>query len=402
MTVSRAAAALTGLILAGVACSGPASEAGWTVSTDTLPGGGVRVVNTPPSGGQPGWTLEETLRVGSVLGDGPDSFADLRGLVVFPDGGFAVLDATAQEVRVFDPSGAHVETHGRKGGGPGELQAAFGLMLHPDGSLWVPDHRNARMSVFDPREGFRESFPLRLLRRGFVWRGTMMRDSRIWKPSLILEPWTNVMRVYGEGMTLVDSLPLPDDPEYDGDEPPGAFVWRSPDGSSRASFSVPFYPSGQNLIDPRGRVWSTAYGDPSYRIARWTPGGDTTLVLETRRPLIEIPGPVRDSAIAQIREQMLQFGSARQDWSKVPTIRPSVHTMFLSESGDLWVRSVREDHEVFDVYDQEGRHLRSVLNPFDLFRWLRPTVRGDDLWGVVTDELDVQYVVRASVVPRED
>lgn len=76
--------------------------------------------------------------------------------------------------------------------------------------------------------------------------------------------------------------------------------------------------------------------------------------------------------------------------------------MFLSESGYLRVRSVREDHEVFDVYDREGRHLRSVLNPLELIRWLRPTVRGDDLRGVVTDELDVQYVVRASVVPGED
>lgn len=322
--------------------------------------------------------------------------------MVFPDGGFAVLDAAAQEMRIFDPSGAHVETHGSKGEGPGELQAAFGLMLHPDGSLWVPDHRNARMSVFDPREGFQESFPLRLLRRGFVWRGTMMQDGRLWKPSMTLDSRANIMRVYGAGMTLLDSLPLPDDPEHDPDGPPGTFVWRSVDGTSGAYFNVPFYPSGQDLIDPRGRIWSTAYGDPSYRIARWTPGGDTTLVLETRRPPIEIPGPVRDSAITQNREQMLQFGSARQDWSKVPTIRPSVHTMFLSESGDLWVRSVREDHEVFDVYDQNGRHLRSVLNPFDLFRWIRPTVRDDDLWGVVTDELEVQYVVRASVVPRED
>lgn len=33
--------------------------------------------------------------------------------------------------------------------------------------------------------------------------------------------------------------------------------------------------------------------------------------------------------------------------------------------------------------------------------WIPPTLRGDLLWAVVLDGLDVQYVVRARLVPVE-
>jgi hypothetical protein len=256
------------------------------------------------------------------------------------------------------------------------------------------------MSVFDPVAGFRWSAPLRVLRRGFIWAGAMVESDRVWKPSIALgPPIRNVMRVYDSEMNPVDSLPMPPNPRIDPEDPPGSFFWQSADGRSRAYFGVPYFPQGETLIDPRGVVWSTVYGDPSYRVARWVPGGDTTLVLETRRATVAIPPSERDSAIASVREQMLQMGGANQDWSKVPEIRPAVSGMFLSDEGDLWVRTPVENGEVFDVYDRSGRHLRTVRNPLHLYSWLRPHVRGDQFWAVVVDDLDVQYVVRAQLTP---
>jgi len=63
---------------------------------------------------------------------------------------------------------------------------------------------------------------------------------------------------------------------------------------------VPFYPYGQDFLDSQGMVWSTDEGNPSYRIKRWKPGGDTTLVLETHRPREPISQQERDSAVASI------------------------------------------------------------------------------------------------------
>ena len=48
-------------------------------------------------------TLVEELRVGSFEGTGLDPLANLKGLVALNGGGFAVLDAQVQELRVFTP-----------------------------------------------------------------------------------------------------------------------------------------------------------------------------------------------------------------------------------------------------------------------------------------------------------
>ena len=132
-------------------CDETGSRSDWTTLRDTLPSGTVHVTNIPAADASPTWTLVEELRVGSLDGTGPAAFAHLKGLVALDDGGFAVLDSQAQELRVFGPDGVHIATHGGRGQGPGEFADANGLMLGPNGRIWVPDGRNGRMSVFDPK-----------------------------------------------------------------------------------------------------------------------------------------------------------------------------------------------------------------------------------------------------------
>ncbi|WP_419943059.1 6-bladed beta-propeller [Candidatus Palauibacter sp.] len=277
--IAAACAALAG-------CGGAASETGWTTVRDTLPSGAMRVTSVPPAEASPTWTLVEELRLGTVEGVGPDAFAYLKGLVVLDDGRFAVLDSQAQELRVFGPDGGHVATHGRKGEGPGEFADANGLMLDPQGRIWVPDMRNGRMSVFDPEEGFLQSFPFADANFNWIWNGAMGNGSLIYRPSWASGGVRRLLRIYDLTMTLVDSLPLPSDrpqdEEYDPESQPGAFYQES--GGGYMMYSIPFYPHEVSYFDPRGAVWSTRKGDPEYRIKRWQPGGDTTLLVETRRP----------------------------------------------------------------------------------------------------------------------
>ena len=84
---------------------------------------------------------------------------------------------------------------------------------------------------------------------------------------------------------------------------------------------VPFYPQRQDLLDPRGGIWSREAGDYSYRIKHWEPAGDTALVLETQRLPVPISPAERDSVIEGVRLQLQERGDARQDWSKVPETR---------------------------------------------------------------------------------
>lgn len=96
---------------------------------------------------------------------------------------------------------------------------------------------------------------------------------------------------------------------------------------------------------------------------------------------------------------MRERGGANQDWTKVPTVRPAIRTIVVSDTGELWVLTELNGEPVFDVFARTGQHIRTVSNPLRLYQWIRPIIVEDNIWAVVTDELDVQYVVRAVVEP---
>ncbi len=383
-------------------CGDTGSRSDWTTLRDTLPSGTVRVTNIPPPNASPTWSLVEELRIGSLEGTGPDAFAYLKGLVALEDGGFAVLDSQVQELRVFGPDGAHVATHGGKGQGPGEFVDANGLMLGPGGRLWVPDARNGRMSVFDPVDGFIESFPFADGYSSWVWNGAMVGGSRIHRPW-----WDGTrqqIRVYDLTMTPVDSIRLPSDQqEYDPTRQPGMF-YQERDGGYMM-YGIPFFASEVRYIDSRGALWSTRDGDSEYRLSRWEPGGDTTLVVEIRRPAIPVPEVERDSVIDAMRQMLSDAGASRQwDWSRIPNVKPAIEAIFASDEGNLWVRTPAADGGVvFDVYSEEGCYLgtASLGRGLSLSDQVDPVVRGDMAWLIVTDEFDVQYVVRARIAPAD-
>lgn len=401
---SATVALLVFIITAAIStsCGNADSETAARVVIDSFPNGAVHVVNSAPDpGAEPRWTLEEELRIGSLEEAGPAAFGQLRGLAVTEDGRIVVLEALAQELRAFAADGEHLATHGGKGEGPGELQGAWGLMRDSDDQIWVPDYRNARMSVFDPKEGFQRSFPYRNFTRGFVWTGVMTDEGHILKPSITLEPERRpIIRVYDMGMSLVDSILIAEPPDVDPDDPPGAFSWEAPGGVPNISMGVPFYPRGMGMLDHRGTQWLTEAGNPSYRILRAVPGGDTTLVLElTRRP-VPVGEAERDSAVDEIRDRLREVGGAEatnQDWSKIPGVKPAVTGMFVAEDGRLWVEAASDSMRTYDVFERNGRYVGAVETALNIWPGVAPVVRGDRLWAIVTDEFDVPYVVRARI-----
>lgn len=371
------------------------TSGGATVVRDTLPSGVERVVSTPPA--TPGWTLVEELRVGTA-GEGPESFTRLKGLAVLDDGRFAVLESASQELRVFGPDGAHLATHGRRGEGPGEFQSANGLMLAPDGRLWVPDERARRVSVFDAADGFVDSFRFETSVIHWVWEGRMASDGRIFYPAEEGESpeQRNVLRVYDQTMTETASLPMPGDTDFATFNQHSAFCWTTRGGT--ACYSVPWYPREVAHIDPSGAVWSTAVGNPDFRIAKWTPGGDTAFAALVERAPVPVSAAERDSAAATVRE--LAPEGATVDPSRIPDVKPLVQDIFTSAEGNAWVRVRLPGVEsAFDVLAPDGGLLRTVTWDARLDETMEPVARGDFLWAVVADDLGVQYVVKARVSP---
>ena len=382
--------------LAVSACSDSSPADDWTIVRDTLPSGVERVTNTPPPQTTPAWTLVEEIRVGTVEADLPESFGEIKGLVGFEGGGFAVLESQSLEIRVFAADGSHLATHGQRGEGPGEFIGANGLMLDPSGRIWVPDSYAARMSVLDPEEGFVESFPFTSFVRGWVWTGAMTADGRIHKHS------SSTMRVFDSQMTELPSLALPPRAENAGDEDPSIFLVESATGWEVRA--VPFYPGGATTFDPSGAMWSSAFGDPSHRVHKWMPGGDTMLVAETQRPPLPVTSAERDSVTADVRAWFRERGvETEPDWSRIPDVKPAVRSLFTSAEGNLWVQTSSPGGGVtYDILAPDGAYLGSTAPAaLETVFWLRPVVRGDYYWTVVFDELDVPYVVRSKITPNE-
>ena len=380
--------------LAASACSESNPADDWTIVRDTLPSGVERVTNAPPPQTAPTWTLVEEIRVGTVEADRPESFGQIKGLVGFEGGGFAVLESQSLEIRVFAADGSHLATHGQRGEGPGEFIGANGLMLDSSGRIWVPDSYAARMSVLDPADGFVESFPFTSYVRGWVWTGAMTADGRILKHS------TSTMRVFDSAMTELPSLALPPAAADAGDEDPSIFLVESETGWRVRQ--VPFYPGGSTTFDPSGAMWSATVGDPSHRVHKWMPGGDTLLVVETQRPPFPVSGTERDSVIAEVRAWLREQGvETEADWSRIPDVKPAVLDLVTSAEGNLWVRTSSPGGGItYDVLAPDGAYLGSTAPaPLATVFWLSPVIRGDYYWTVVFDELDVPYVVRAKITP---
>jgi hypothetical protein len=403
MRLSRAWAGCLVIVMAGLAatCGGDRGPAGWEISTETLPSGAVRVVNTPPADGiEPTWVVEEELRIGVLDGDGPDAFGQIKGLLVVEDGQVVVLDADAQELRIFGPDGEYLRTMGRRGEGPGEFSSANGIMRAPDGRIWVVDPGLARMSVFHLEHGFETSHRWDRRSFGFIWNGVMDDEGRILEPTVIPvdgDMW-QIIRVYDPRMTLLDSIPVRSTGPPGQTDSPGSFHFEAATqgGSVRGLMGVPFYARAQSWLDPALAYWSTGDGDPSYRLTRWVPGGDTTLVVESRRPPVPVTPAQRDSAIASVRDFFTQRGAdPRLDWSKIPDTRPAITGIFISGEGDIWARVTTPDPtaRTWDVFGPDGRYQGTAITNLRVSSTIPPVIRGDRFWAVVTDELQVQYVV---------
>jgi hypothetical protein len=103
--------------------------------------------------------------------------------------------------------------------------------------------------------------------------------------------------------------------------------------------------------------------------------------------------------MAALRESLAERVPSLRDLdpSKVPPSKPPVYDLSLDDGERLWVRITEPtaDTTVYDVFHGDGSFSESVRMPFRIDRWIPPVVRGDTAWVVVTDELDIQYVVRA-------
>lgn len=386
--------ALAGPLLAAATGCGTDALERTSIQVDTLASGAIQVTSPMEGQWQEGeaWVLEEELRIGTTSEEGPELFGQIQGLVADAEGTIFVLDSQARELRIFDADGEHLRTVGRQGGGPGEFANPVGLAIHPDNeSLWVVDPGNGRYSVFDRDGEFRTSHPRQIAYFALPWPGGFDHDGHLHD----VVPG-GLVRLDDQGVAT-DTLRLPED------ETPRIQV-TSDEGSRLMSLVPPFGTRMQWHFDPRGLLW-TAVTDGFHFSARDFDGQVRRVV---RRPHDPVPvGRAEGDSVARAMRELIgqvAQGSAQVDGDmSAPSHRPAFSTFVVDHEGRLWVEPTRAPDAPREllVFDPEGGFLGSMaIDPGLRLAFPRAHFSGDHLHAVVTDDLDMPYVVRYRIVGR--
>jgi hypothetical protein len=401
-------------------CSGEGSggsTTSWRAAVDSL---GDTVTVRTVSGSVWGDTayLEPEVSIGMM--EGPDEYllGSPRAVAVGRDGTIFVLDRQVLVVRAYGPDGIHVRDIGREGGGPGEYRNPDGMTTLPDGRVLVRDPGNARIAVFDSAGNYLEQWSLpggfNTSRRFYVDTAGNSYAMVLLQRDVAVTEWTYGLARYSPQGVLLDTVPAP---TWDFE---AARVVASQEGNMSVS-GVPFSPQAAWTFSPLGYTVGGLSTD--YRIDLFRPGEP---VLRIEREWTPVPVNPAESE-ERVRRQTLQFqrdfGSWRWNGPPIPDTKPPFRNIIVSEDGNLWVQTSQEgratmteadareeeartripplrfeEPPAFDVFAPDGSFLGPVRVPESFSVFPEPIVRGDTVWAVTRDELDVATIVRFRLV----
>jgi hypothetical protein len=391
------------LVLSSCGGSEPAASGGAVI--DTLANGAVRVVNTAEGiwglDETQRWVVSEDLRIGVLDGEAPYVFGLVRNVFPGTQGRIWVMDSQAFELRLFNSDGSFERAVGKRGEGPGEFAGNPCAFPGPNGEAWVED----------------------TLRRwqGFVEDGRLVGNHRVTSNlGCGIRRWTpdgrffvvNTSRAPGAGIFESTSFfvvhRMGTEGEFEGEliqgdtvfapiVPPSPRVtWVSANSRGRIISTVPFTPRATWVLGPSGDFWVTD-GGGSYAIRRQSPVGDTLLMIERSHVPVPIPNSIRAQEIEDFRPEG-RTAEGGFDSDQVARVYPPFDSFTIGTDGTLWVRKQVGDGAIgLDVFSSDGIYLGAAVVPPD-FAQMRISYAGPDwLYGIVRDDLDVQYVVRLEI-----
>ena len=371
-------------------------------------------------------TLHPTLRLGSQSGD--VTFAYLRAAVTDAKGNLYVAQALEEFVSVFDSSGERLANVGRAGQGPGEFGAGPNALLFRGDTLVAVErfgvhyfdrsHREVRRVTF--RAVFREESSefmagVPLADGTFMGTRFVTPPTRLFwgKEELQLRKFDERGQVVGSVGSVGHVLPAVGDATFRRDFE-NHFLghplsWRNP--------WLPFAVTadGEAIVTIQSEVDDA----PAFRIIKVAVDGDTIFT----RSVPYDPIPIRRGDRRAIRDAFaVEFAGdprpgleAEQERMRsqvrgqldLPVNYPPVRFALNGVDGSIWLlRESRPlDRDLWEIYDEEATYVGSVevrSGRYGAQPWaprLRIfTATRDVVWAATTDEFDVPYLTRFSVV----
>jgi len=359
---------------------------------------GVRIVTVDPLASDAVCSLgdEPTLYLGDSEESEEQWFSRVLGVARLSDGSVAVADDYSMQVRIFDPSGAHVRSMGREGEGPGEFKRLWLMWRLPGDTLWVGDYRPWRYQVYSPAG---------------EWIRTVTMDPVYLNHTTAGGVLANGVSINGrdERASRRRDFSTPDKRHVEAHGPDGKLIGILASLPGRTFGQVDVGPPNYYLgpwfdanpsIDAEGRTIVIANGrDPEVRvlddemrlrlIVRWDePGAEVTAADIRKAREAERRRALEDGEIGPYEEANLSPKRPAAD------VVPAVHSVRAGVDGSVWVYRYRSNGAVAGsrqmVLAPDGRfvcHLPRTKDSYAIWE-----AGADYVLGVHTTELGVQHV----------
>lgn len=402
------------LLLVLAACGTPRGETAGT--TDSA---GVTLVRNPARAASDSgpWSLVEGLRIAGDSGAEETQLGQLTDLALDPAGNVYTIDADRRVILKFSPAGVLLRTFAGPGEGPGELGPGMKHLLAADnGTIAVVDNSNQRLHYYDSSGTHRTDQPFSL--RGgapVTWgispdgvvlaqlkRVAQDGDSTPMAISHIVRlttPPDTVLAIHGGsvldtrgGLSSMKITLFQGEPSWT-TVASGRFVVGDPDRFAYQEYSdVGVVTREVSLVAPRTPVTKD----------------DQSAARTTVRDYFEKQFATNGPAPASMIETVLGNISFAEFYPTFIALRPGpLGTIMVQRfltipemragNAALTMEAMQGGSSVWEVFSDEGQHLGPVRFP-PTFRPL--AVRGNAIWGLATDEMDVQSIVRLDVSAR--
>ncbi|HEX6367507.1 MAG TPA: 6-bladed beta-propeller [Longimicrobium sp.] len=305
-----------------------------------------------------------------------------------PMGRAWVADAHRFQIQVFDATGKHVRSIGRKGGGPEEFGAISGMAWGPNDQLWVLDGANARFAVYDTAGKLVNTRPRNSIITISPWPGRFDQHGRMYDVAAVPRPDGSITSF----IVRSDSAGQAQDTFHLPEFRPEVFSITQGDRQNQRTtqVGVPFTGRQAWTIDPEGYVWIANTGH--YRIERHAFGSGIERVIERNPPLIPVTPAERGQMMENYRRYTEQ--GIKIDLSRIPGHHPPLSSFLFDDAGNMWASPMTSPDEgrALDVFDSKALYLGRVQLPVTQRTALK-AVRGDRMVLVARDSLDVQTVI---------
>ena len=354
------------------------------------------------------WNVEQAMVIGTAEGEPEYQFGQIAGIDVGEDGRIYVIDQQAQEVRVFGPDGEYRATIGQAGSGPGELsQTAGPVFVSPGDTIVVPDVNQQRITLYtaDGEPAGSHQLPIA---GGIAVKWVETPDHDLIQQAMVMQlpgqqevDQRNLLirrEPTGEILDTLLTMPIGESVSFAGSTPRITLFESEP----------------MWTLGPDGRLYTGVNSE--YSINAYSLDGRLTRIV--RKPFEQRPVTQGDQAeFRRIVEGLWRDQGvppeAMDGLSQALNFAefyPAYANILGGPDGSLWVQRIQTPDEIreaggtfdiqdmgsatWEIFDGEGRLLGTLEMPT---RFTPLAFIDGDLWGVLRDEMDVQYVARMTV-----